>query len=104
VEDDDDGLADDASAQSGDSDSSDTENGSDSDSNDDDDDDNSFRNTAAGSGINPMSFASNATSASSRSSVLPGGSLDVHSKRDQLQVAWTKTKRERAPSIENGSW
>jgi RNA polymerase I-specific transcription initiation factor RRN3 len=107
--DDDDGLADDASAQSGDSDSSGNENGSDSDSNDDDDDDDddddqSFRNTATGSGINPMSFASNATSASSRSSVLPGGSMDVHSKRDQLQVAWTKTKRERAPSIENGSW
>jgi RNA polymerase I-specific transcription initiation factor RRN3 len=103
VEHDDDTQADDASAQSDDSDSN--ANDSDSDSNDDDDD--SFRNTAAGSLILPMSFASNATSASSRSSVFHGGSsLDVQAnKREEQHVAWTKTlKRERAPSIENGSW
>jgi RNA polymerase I-specific transcription initiation factor RRN3 len=102
-EDDDDGLADDTSAQSGDMDSSDSENNSDSDSNDDDNDDDSFRNANASPGINPMSFASNATSISSRSTSLPEG-LDAYSKREQQHVAWTKTKRERAPSIENGSW
>jgi len=106
VEEEDDGdvnIADDASAQSDTSDDAE----SDSDSDDDgDDDDDSFRNALTGSYIQPMSLASHATSASSRSSSMPvQGSPNVQTKREQLHDAWTNTlKRSRAPSIENGSW
>jgi RNA polymerase I-specific transcription initiation factor RRN3 len=53
----------------------------------------------------PLSFASNAASFSSKSTVLFTRSPEVAAKREELGDAWTETlKRSRAPSIENGSW